>query len=216
MVSLSAYGSHQVHCCGRRYRKPLRLVSGYAAGMATMVSTERYIRIGGKLGRGSYGVVQCAWDNQLQCVCAIKVQNADSPDAARELHFLKCVGEEHENVVHLKDVFLKDGKMHTVFEYCEWDLYNAWLRAGAVIVHFPMTYIKGEGGNRPRVRLYTCAGCRALHRASASERASGCARGSVSSLQVNTWTSIGWSGIACTSAAQSGFSMVSSELHTVI
>ena len=73
---------------------------------------------GASLGRGSYGRVCPAWDQQEERLVAIKMQQRDSETAKREMTFFQSV-QKHQNVLRLLDVIVSNSgsDLCLVFEY---------------------------------------------------------------------------------------------------
>ena len=98
---------------------------------------ERYLLVGGaegaSLGRGSYGRVCPAWDEQEERLVAIKMQRRDSETAKREMMFFQCV-PKHPNVFSLQDAFVSNSgsDLCLVFEYCTHSLPDVYFRAQGV------------------------------------------------------------------------------------
>ena len=83
-----------------------------------------------EVGRGSYGRVCPAWDEEEERLVAIKMQQRSSATARRDMMLFQCV-PKHPHVLRLLDVFVsKSGsELCLVFEYCIHSLADVYWRA---------------------------------------------------------------------------------------
>jgi cyclin-dependent kinase 10 len=123
-------------------------LSPYTRGICPSVSS-RYVKMGNRVGEGTYGVVYQAYDTVTKQVVALKrcIPHHESSDGfslttLREIHTLK-VCCQHPNIVDLLEIAVSDNKTNSndnnnnnnnkeakggsvflVFEYCPGDLAN--------------------------------------------------------------------------------------------
>jgi serine/threonine protein kinase len=127
-------------------------ISPYTLGICPSVSS-RYVKVGNRVGEGTYGVVYQAWDRVTKQVVALKrcIPHHESSDGfsittLREIQTLK-VCCQHPNIVDLLEIAVSDkansnnnninnddegnlkrdakgGSVFLVFEYCPGDLAN--------------------------------------------------------------------------------------------
>ena len=73
---------------------------------------ENRYRIEKKLGRGGFGVVYKAWDEEIKCWKAIKIIHSEFYDEKEVIHRLRIEAKllmdiQAENIVKLWDIHLK-------------------------------------------------------------------------------------------------------------
>ncbi|CAH1800245.1 unnamed protein product, partial [Owenia fusiformis] len=84
---------------------------------------EECYRFGAKLGQGTFGIVREATNIKTEQCWAIKAVNKEKAGSStvklleREVSILKRV--QHENIIHLEEVFETSKKMYLVMELCE-------------------------------------------------------------------------------------------------
>ncbi|CAM9164999.1 unnamed protein product, partial [Ectocarpus fasciculatus] len=94
------------------------------------IFNERYI-IKHKLGKGSFGQVYCAYDQQGGCEVAIKIIKSRKPftnQAQIEIELLRLLKDndpsDEQNIVHLLDTFMHHEHQCLVFEMMSYNLYD--------------------------------------------------------------------------------------------
>ena len=92
---------------------------------------DRYLSLGknaASLGRGAYGQVRPAWDQDAERLVAIKEQRRESDTAKREMMFFQVV-PQHPNLLRLLDMFASGPLLSLVFEYCVYSLADMFQRS---------------------------------------------------------------------------------------
>jgi dual specificity tyrosine-phosphorylation-regulated kinase 1 len=94
------------------------------------IFAERYI-LKHKVGRGSFGQVVCAYDQELRCEVAIKIIKSRKPftlQAQIEIELLQLMGDvdvnDEYNIVKLLDRFVYRNHQCLVFEMLSYNLYD--------------------------------------------------------------------------------------------